>query len=66
MKKAIRILFKIPATPFLILFWAFYILSALILVFFEWVYEANEYDKRITRSMMTGTLRSIKKWFTTI
>jgi hypothetical protein len=66
MKKLIRALFKLPLTPFVVLFLGFVLLACYVLYFFEWVYEASERDIQITREMQSEMKAYMKKWFTTI
>lgn len=66
MKKLIRLLIKIPATPLVVVFCLFGYISFSFLAFIQWVYEASKFSKEVTddcRNDMTGIL---KKWFTTI
>jgi hypothetical protein len=65
-KKILRILIKIPATPFVTVFLLFALLSVYAAIFLEWLYDADDCDKRITLSMKQDVLKHLKKWFTTV
>jgi hypothetical protein len=65
-KQLIRIMLKIPATPFVAALHIILILSFQIVRVFEWVYEASDSDKDITKSIIQNSKRDLKKWFTTI
>lgn len=66
-RKLIRLILKIPATPFVL---AWYLLGYVTLHttrLFEWIYEASDRDKDITlRLLNDGVKTPLKKWFTTI
>lgn len=66
LRKLIRLLLKIPATPFVLFFIVFMIIGLAITLFFEWVYEAEEQDKAEIRRLMKTNIVIIKGWFTTI
>jgi len=66
MKKIIRILIKIPATPFVVIVGLCMIFSGYVIRFFEWVYEASDFNKDITDMIIENRKLHIKKWFTTI
>jgi len=66
MKKAIRVILKIPATPVVVAFFFLMILAGYVCMFFEWVYEASNFDKEISRSLLSDYKKGLKKWFTTI
>jgi hypothetical protein len=48
MKKIIRILIKLPATPFVVAFLVFSYITFIFMSFFEWVYDASEFTKSFT------------------
>ena len=66
MKKFIRLLFKLPATPFVLVFLVFSYIVFNIILFFEWVYEAKEWDKEVTKECIKDIVDRLKRWFTTI
>ena len=64
MKKFIRALIKIPATPF-VLFWFFIsLIAGIIIMMLDWLYE----DKSLYEStwVLRELAKEIKTWFTTI
>lgn len=66
MKKAVRVILKIPLTPFFLGF-AFLMLAGIyVLMFFEWAYEAGEDAKKDTQDMKRDIVKTVKKWCTTI
>jgi hypothetical protein len=66
LKKILRVLFKIPATPFVTAFLLVALLMIYVSIFFEWLYDADTHDKRVTHSMKKDVLEHLKKWFTTV
>lgn len=66
MKKLIRLIIKVPATPFMVFFFGFSIIVLSIYHFFEWAYEASEFTKEVTRDCIKDSVVQLKKWFTTI
>jgi hypothetical protein len=65
-KQLIRIMLKIPATPFVAALHIILILTLQIVKVFEWIYEASDSNKDTTRSIIQDSKRDLKKWFTTI
>ena len=65
-KKIIRGLIKIPVTPLVLAFYGLVILTTYGIQSAEWLYEAHEYDRRLTREIQMGYMTDIKRWFTTI
>jgi hypothetical protein len=65
-KQLIRLMLKIPATPFVAALHIILILSFQIVRVFEWVYEASDSNKNITKSIIQDSKRDLKKWFTTV
>ena len=66
MKKFIRLLFKLPATPFVLVFLVLSYIVFNIILFFEWVYEAKEWDKEVTQECIKDIVDRLKRLFTTI
>ena len=66
MKKFIRLLIKIPATPFVLVFLTLAYMILNVIRFFEWVYEANEWNKRATQECIQDIVDRFKSWCTTI
>lgn len=60
-RKLIRLILKIPTTPFVLLFNFFKIMGLSVTLFFQWVYEAKELDKTITKETMSDTIIFLKK-----
>ncbi len=65
-KKVLRGLIKIPATPFVTAFLLFALLVMYVVMFFDWLYDADEWDKFFTKSMKQDLLNYLKKWYTTV
>jgi len=65
-KKVLRGLIKIPATPFITAFLLFALLMVYAAMFFEWLYDAEPCDKRVTQGMKQDVLKHLKKWYTTV
>lgn len=65
-KKILRVLFKIPATPVVTIFLIFALLMIYASMFFEWLYDAEPRDKRVTQGMKQDVLKHLKKWYTTV
>jgi hypothetical protein len=61
-----KILIKIVGTPFVVVFFIFFYTGNLAAQFFEWVYDASDYDKQITNEIKTSAIEDFKKWITTI
>lgn len=66
MKKLIRLLVKLPATPFVVLLGLTGFIVFSILLFVQWLYEAIHWDKEITKLCRDDMQELLKKWFTTI
>jgi len=66
MRKLIRALLKLPLTPFFLVALGLFLIALTIILFFEWVYEAEEYEIEDTKKQITDCARHMKKWFTTI
>jgi hypothetical protein len=66
MKKFIRLLIKLPATPFVVAFFVFSYIIFSVLSVFEWIYESSEFDRGITREIKSDIVKSLKTWCTTI
>lgn len=66
MKKIIRAIIKIPATPFIVVGLLCGIIIFKIVQFFEWVYEADEFNKDTTKDIIKELVENLKKWFTTV
>ena len=65
-KKVLRGLIKIPATPFVTVFLLFALLMVYAAMFFEWLYDADDWDKFFTKGMKQDVLNNLKKWYTTV
>ena len=65
-KKLIRLLLKIPATPFVVSYHLSMWSIASVISFFEWLYDASDFDKSISKKIAIDEVNSLKKWFTTI
>jgi len=66
MRKLIRALLKLPLTPFFLVASGMFLIAMTIILFFEWVYEAEEYEIEDTKRTLVDCVRHMKKWFTTI
>ena len=66
LKKILRVLFKIPATPVITIFLIFALLMVYAAMFFEWLYDSDAHDKRVTQGMKQDALGALKKWYTTV
>lgn len=66
MKKFIRLLIKIPATLFVVIFFLLSYLIFTIIAFFEWVYESPEWNIKTTYECRDEIIRILKNWFTTV
>jgi len=65
-KKILRGLIKIPATPFVTAFLLFALLMVYAAMFFEWLYDADDWDKSFTKGVKQDILNNLKKWYTTV
>lgn len=65
-KIAIRLLFKIIATPVILLFIGITLLTSYIMSAAYWVYDANEWDIETNRMARKDMGKMLKDWFTTI
>jgi xanthosine utilization system XapX-like protein len=65
-KKILRGIIKIPATPFVVVGLVGMILVSYLVQFCEWLYEADVFDKKITAELKNDYITALKKWFTTI
>ena len=65
-KKILRVLIKLPATPFVTAFLLFGLLVMYVIMFFNWLYDADDWDKSLTKSMKQDLLNNLKKWYTTV
>jgi hypothetical protein len=66
MKKLIRAIIKIPATPFVVLICTLLLVILQCVKLYEWLYEATEDEKEITASLQVDFVNFLKQWFTTI
>lgn len=66
MKKFIRFLIKIPATPVVVIFCLVGYIFFSILAFFQWAYESSEFNIKVTNDCRNDMLVILKTWFTTI
>jgi hypothetical protein len=66
MKKFIRGLIKIPLTPFAVGFCVFGIVAYYIVLFVQWLYDFDDWDKHITKECIKDFFKALKEWFTTI
>lgn len=66
MKKIVRAIVKIPATPFVVVFLAGAWVMCYMIRFYEWAYEADDFCKQVTTDMISDIKKTFVKWFTTI
>lgn len=65
-KLLLRLLLKIVGTPFALLYLTPMILVGYGNVFTDWLYDKDDYEKRITKLVLNDFKTDFKKWFTTI
>ena len=65
-RKLIRLILKIPATPVVLLIHFVLLPGWYILKIFQWIYETNEWNKEITQDLIDDSKKELKKWFTTV
>lgn len=65
-KKLIRGIVKIPATIVVVPFVLGGVVTLSLILFFQWLYEKEEFDKKITRDMIFEDFGFLKKWVTTV
>lgn len=66
MKKLIRFIIKLPLTPIVVVFCIFGYILFSILAFFQWVYEASEFNRSVTADCQDEMIDAFKSWFTKI
>ena len=66
MKKFLRLLVKIIGTPIFIPCILTMIILGYFFIFFDWLYDHDEWEKRINRETNSYFLKMFKKWFTQI
>lgn len=66
MKKVIRFILKLPATPIVVTLCSFGYAVFSVFAFFQWVYDAAKFDKEVTNDCRNDMKKILKKWFTTI
>lgn len=62
-KKILRVLIRIPATPFMIIMFALNMILCGIAMAIHWIYEDSEWEKQLTRDIMQEDLNRVRKWF---
>jgi hypothetical protein len=66
-RKVIRLILKIPATPFVIMWYLLGYVTMQVTRIFEWVYEASDCDKATSLRILDNDIKKpLKKWFTTV
>jgi hypothetical protein len=65
-RKIIRLILKIPATPGVVMFAIIWQFTFLVVQVFEYVYEASDFNRKITQSILDDNKKFVKKWFTTV
>ena len=66
MKKIIRLIIKIMATPFFIPIMIGVIIAFNLIVLFDWLYEKSEWEVKFSKDMCKDANTFFIKWFTTI
>ena len=64
LKLLLRLVLKIPGTPILLLSVAFMLSVFYVVQFFQWIYNAREWDKGITQDIKQAQFDLAKRWFT--
>ena len=64
LKLLLRLVLKIPGTPILLLWVAFMLFLFYIVQFFQWIYNASDWDKEITQDIKQAQFDLAKRWFT--
>ena len=66
-RKIIRLIFKIPATPFVIMWYGTGYVTWQIVRALEWVYEASDSTRETSKRILNHDIKEpLKKWFTTV
>lgn len=65
-KLIIRLIFKVPVTLLIVLLFIFWLLVLWVMMFFEWVYNASDLDREVSKEMQSDAFEFLKRWFTTI
>ncbi len=65
-KKLIRLIFKICATPAILLFIGVTIVTSYIMSAIYWIYDANKWDIEANQMARKDMLAMLKEWFTTL
>jgi len=60
LKKIIRIILKIPATPFVLIYMIWIMIMLSVMLFFEWVYLK---DTKESKKMIRSNFNFLLKWF---
>lgn len=64
MKKLIRLILKIPFTPFVVCFLGIGLIFVTAIIFVEWLYDAP--NTEYVKEERDWIINLLKKWFTTI
>lgn len=65
-KLLLRVLFKLIGTPFALFYFGLMLTIGYGNVFTDWLYDTDDFEKRITKITLNGFKNEFKKWFTTI
>jgi hypothetical protein len=65
MKRLLRLIIKIIATPVVLLYFALMIPTAYVFQFFSWLWE-DYYVYQIDVEVTADEIQKLKRWFTTI
>lgn len=66
MKKLLRLIVKIPTTPFYLVFFVCMYITGTVVQFWQWLYEVDNWDRKITSELLADLRKGCKRWFTTI
>lgn len=65
-KILLRVLFKLIGTPFALSYYGLMLTVGYGNVFTDWLYDTDDFEKRITKITLNDFKNEFKKWFTTI
>lgn len=65
-KLIIRLIFKGPVTLLIVPLFILWMLSLWTMMFFEWVYNASDLDRKVSKEMQSDAFEFLMRWFTTV
>lgn len=66
MKLVLRLIVKIAVTPIVLINVLLMLLVGYGFVFYDWLWEVDEFERMITRETIADLYLTLKNWFTTI